>query len=404
MWYTIKQDKKKNRYKVERNMSKDNYKKKIRKHKMAAVYRSLMVLAVLATLAVIIYVQYRNHIYTDYEYISETRINKVVNSRSVQLGDCMLTYSKDGAHCTDTDGVEVWNQTYQMQNPMIEICGDTVAIGDYNGREVYVLNAKKKICQINTTMPIKNIAVAANGRTAVEVIDGKVTWIYIYEVDGTQAFTTKTTMSQSGYPAAFGFSPNGELLGMSCIFVDAGEVKSQVAFYNYGPVGENKVNYIVGAYTYPEVVIPYIKFISDDMAVAVGDDRILFYSGDQVPVLKTSQMFEDEVQGVYQDGEHLGVLFRSDILEMRNKMDVYDVSAEKVGSYYFNTQFQDIVFTKDYFVAYGDRECTIRTYDNIEKYTGAFERSVDLMFPVGRGHGYKFVMVSDNTLSTVQMK
>ena len=404
MWYTIKQDKKKNRYKVERNMSKDNYKKKIRKHKMAAVYRFFLVLAVLATLAGIIYVQYRNHVYTNYEYITENQINKVVNSRSVQLGDYILTYSKDGAHCTDTDGVEVWNQTYQMQNPMIEICGDTVAIGDYNGREVYVLDSKKKICQINTTMPIKNIAVAANGRTAVEVIDGKVTWIYIYEADGTQAFSTKTTMSQSGYPAAFGFSPNGELLGMSCIFVDAGEVKSQVAFYNYGPVGENKVNYIVGAYTYPEVVIPYIKFISDDMAVAVGDDRILFYSGDQVPVLKTSQMFRDEVQGVYLDDEHLGVLFRSDILEMRNKMDVYDADAEKVGSYYFNTQFHDIVFTKDYFVAYGDRECTIMTYDNIEKYTGAFERSVDLMFPVGRGHGYKFVMVSDNTLSTIQMK
>ena len=41
-------------------MSKDNYKKKIRKHKMAAVYRSLMVLAVLATLAVIISVLYIN--------------------------------------------------------------------------------------------------------------------------------------------------------------------------------------------------------------------------------------------------------------------------------------------------------------------------------------------------------
>ena len=81
---------------------------------MAAVYRFLLVLAVLAGLAVIIYVQYRNHIYTDYEYISEIRINRVVNSRSIQLGDCMLTYSKDGAHCTDTDGVEVWNQTYQM--------------------------------------------------------------------------------------------------------------------------------------------------------------------------------------------------------------------------------------------------------------------------------------------------
>ena len=183
--------------------TKENYKKKIRKHKMAAVYRFLLVTGVLAILAIVVYVQYKNHVYTDYEYLSEKTINRVVNSQSVQLGDCILTYSNDGAHCTDMSGVEVWNQTYEMQNPIVQICDDVVAIGDYNGREVYVLNTKEKICQINTTMPIKNIAVAGNGRAAVEVIDGKETWIYVYEDDGTAYFEKKTTMSQSGYPAAF---------------------------------------------------------------------------------------------------------------------------------------------------------------------------------------------------------
>ena len=44
------------------------------------------------------------------------------------------------------------------------------------------------------------------------------------------AFEKKTTMTQSGYPAAFSLSPNGELVAMSCIFVDAGVVKSKIAF------------------------------------------------------------------------------------------------------------------------------------------------------------------------------
>ena len=383
---------------------KDNYKKKILKHKMAAVYRFLLVVVVLGILAGVVYLQYRNHIYTDYDYLTEKSINRVVNSQSVQLGDCILTYSNDGAHCTDMSGVEVWNQTYEMQSPIVQICDNVVAIGDYNGREVYVFSTTQKICQINMTMPIKNIAVAASGRTAVEVIDGKETWIYVYEDDGTAYFEKKTTMSQSGYPAAFSLSPNGELLAMSCIFVDAGMVKSQVAFYNLGPVGENKANFEVNAYPYQDVIIPYIKFISDDMAVAVGDDRMLFYSGDQIPTFLTLHMFDDEVQGIYQDGNHLGVIFRSGILEMRNKMAVYDDSSEKIGTYYFNSTFHDILFTKDYFVAYGDTECTIRTYDNIEKFAGVFDRTIDLMLPVGKGLGYKFVLVSDNTLSTIQMK
>ncbi len=390
--------------KEKNTMTKESYKQKLLKHKMAAVYRLLMVMAVLGILAGVVYVQYKNHIYTDFDYLSEKTINRVVNSKSVQLGNCILTYSNDGAHCTDMDGVELWNQTYEMQSPIVQISGSVVAIGDYNGREVYVFNTAEKMCQINMTMPIKNIAVASSGRTAVEVIDGKDTWIYVYEADGKAYFEKRTTMNQSGYPAAFSFSPSGELLAMSCIFVDAGMIKSQIAFYNLGPVGENKANSEVNAYTYQDVIVPYIKFMSDDMAVAVGDDRMLFYKGDQIPTFLTMHMFDDEVQSVYQNDNHLGVLFRSDVLEMRNKMVVYDDSSEKIGTYYFNTPFEDILFTKDYFVAYGTSDCTIKTYDGVEKYVGGFDRTVDLMLPVGKGRSYKFVLVTNNTMNTIQMK
>lgn len=383
---------------------KDNYKSKIRRHKMVAVGRFLIVAAVLAALAGIVYSQYKNHIYTDYEILSEKIINQAAGAQSMRLGDSILTYSHDGVHCTDKNGTEVWNQTFEMQDIMIATCGDVVAISDYNGREVYVLNTKEKICQITTTMPIKNIAVSAEGRVAVAVIDGKDTWIHVYENDGRRAFEQKTTMSQSGYPVEFSFSPNGELLAMSCIFVDAGVVKSQIVFYNLGPVGSNKTDFFVSADTYPDVIIPYIKFLSNSMAVAVGDDRILFYSGSQVPALHTTQLLEDEIQGIYQDGDYIGVLFRSDMIEMRNKIDIYRSDAQKMGTYYFNIPFYDMIFTKDYFVAYADTQCVIKTYDDIEKFSGSFDRAVDLLIPVGKGIGYKFAMVSDGRINTIQLK
>jgi len=238
----------------------------------------------------------------------------------------------------------------------------------------------------------------------VAVIDGKDTWIYVYENDGKRGFEQKTTMSQSGYPIEFSFSPNGELLGMSCIFTDAGIVKSQIVFYNLGPVGSNKTDFFVSADTYPDVIIPYIRFISDSMAVAVGDDRILFYEGSQVPALHTTQLLKDEIQGIYQNGSYIGVLFRSDVIDMRNKIDIYRSDAQKMGTYYFNAPFYDIIFTKDYFVAYGDVECVIKTYDDVEKFSGSFDRSVDLLLPIGKGTGYKFVLVSDGVINTVQLK
>lgn len=384
--------------------SREDYKSKIRRYKMAAIYRFGAVFLVLGILAVIIYVQYKNHIYTDYDYLSAISINRVSGTESIRLDDHILTYGNDGAHCTNMEGLEIWNQTYEMQKPIVSVCDDKVAIGDYNGREVYVLDTEKKLCQINTTMPIRNIAVSADGRVAVAVTDTEITWIYVYEADGTAAYEIKTTMSQSGYPIDFSFSPNGTLLGMSCIFVDAGVVTSKVAFYNFGPVGSGKTDFFVGAHNYPDVIIPYIRFLSDGSAVAVGDDRLIFYSGSQVPTPLTQYLFEDEIQGVYQNGEYLGLVFRSDVLEMQNKVEVYKSDSKKMGTFYFDTALEDIIFTKDYFVAYGGTECVIKTYDNVEKFAGHFDRTIDLLIPAGSGAGYKFALVSGDGINTIQLK
>lgn len=380
------------------------YKDRIKKYRMAAFYRIFLVVLVLAGLVGIVYMQYRNHIYTDYEYVAEKSFNQAQGTQSISLGDCILTYSSDGAHCTDMDGTEVWNQTFQMQKILLVTSEDVAAIGDYNGSEVYIMNTSGKVCQISTTLPIRSIAVSATGRSAVAVNDGDITWIFVYEADGKESYKIRTTMGQSGYPAAFAFSPNGELLAMSCIFIDAGTVTSKVAFYNLGPVGDNKTDNLVSAFNYSDVTIPYIKFLDGDSAVAVGDDRLLFYSGDQIPNFEAQYLFEDEILGVYQNGNYLGLLKHSDMQDMRNRLEIYRGDSAKVGTFYFNTAVQDIFFTENYFVVYGDSECMIKTYNNVEKYSGGFDRNIDLMMPVGKGNSYKFITVSDGTINTVQLK
>ncbi|MBQ7920674.1 MAG: hypothetical protein IJ324_12135 [Lachnospiraceae bacterium] len=381
-----------------------DYRDKIRRYRMRYVYRVLLVIICLGILLTIIYVQYKNHIYTDYDVISTIEKKSVIGTTNEVLGSNILTYSHDGAQCTDSSGQALWNQTYEMQNILVEISGDVVAIGDYNGHEVYVLNSEKKMYEIDTTMPIRSIAVSSTGRTAVAVADTKTTWVYIYESDGTQKYEIKTTMEKSGYPVAFGFSPNGELLGLSCVYVDSGIVKSQVAFYNFGAVGENKSDYLVNGYTYHDSIIPYITFLQDGSAVAVGDDRVVFYCGEQIPTSCAEYLQEDEIQGVYSGNGYLGVLLRSDQMESVHKMIIYSKDSTNLGSYYFNTDFHDIFFTQNYFVAYGDTECLISTYDNIEKYNGPFNKTVELMIPVGNPGSYKFTLVSSNSIDVVQFK
>lgn len=379
-----------------------DYHQKLRHYRLSHVYRFLLVAAALIALIALIVVQYKNHIYTSYEVVGTVEVEVVNGTTNMPLGSHILTYSNDGAHCTDAKGNVLWNQTYQMQNLMIATNGNVVAIGDYNGREVYILDEEKKLGEISTNMPIRSIAVAQTGRVAVTVADTKITWVQIYDPDGQAQFEVQTTMNQSGYPVALALSPNGELMGMSCIYVDSGVIKSRVAFYNFGEVGANKSDYYVNGYTYPDTVIPVINFLNDGTAYAVGDDRLVFYGGTQIPTVTNNHLYEEEIQAVYSNENYVGVLFRDSSMGAQHKLQVYRNTGEKIDDYLFDTDFDHLFFGQESFVAYSEQECLIRTLGGVDKYQGEFLKSVKVMIPLG--NSYRYLVLTNDSIDTIQLK
>jgi len=262
-----------------------DYKKKIRKHKLASVYRILLITVIAIALIVLIAVQYKRHVYTDYDTIHSVPRETIAGTVDVRLGNTILTYSKDGAHCTDAKGNVIWNQTYEIQDIKTAVCGNTAAIASYNGRSIYVLNSEKGITEITTNLPIRDISVAADGTVTAVLADTDITWINTYPAGSDDIYTGRTRMNESGYPTAVSLSPGGELLGVAYAYVDAGVLKTNVVFYNFGRVGENNSDFIVSAYSYTDMLVPIIKFIDDRTAFAVGDSRLMIYGGDgQKPI------------------------------------------------------------------------------------------------------------------------
>lgn len=382
----------------------EHYKDKIYRHKMSGVYRILLVVAVVLVLGFIVYRQYKNHVYTSYDVISMSQLDVASNSDCMRLGENVVFFSSDGMHCVNSKGEILWNQTFEMQSMLIDKNEDTVAVAKHNGQEIYVLDSEQKICEIITPMPIREIAVSETGRVAVALADTKITWIYLYESDGTLLYEVRATMEQSGYPTAIALSPNGELMGVAFCYVDCGLVETRIAFYNFGAVGENVTDYKVNAYTYQDAVVPYFRFLDEETVAAVADDRVLIYKGSQKPAEQSQFFIADEIQAVFQNDGYLGIVLRSDVLDMRYRMEVFNTRAEQEGTYYFNVEFDDIVFAEDYFVVYNRKECQVQTYEGKTKYEGAFLGAVDLMYPVGRGKGYKYVLVSKTSIDTIQLK
>lgn len=388
--------------KEKRELNQSNYKEKIRKHKLTNVYRVLLVIFALAAVSALIIVQYKRHIYTGYDIVHSVSRETAMEATDMRLKNAVLTYSKDGAHCTDAKGNVKWNQTYEIQDIKLATCGGVVAIGNYNGREIYIQNVESQLGAVTTTMPIRDLTVAANGYVTAVLADTDVTWINTYNTEGQQIYEGQVHMYDAGYPAAISLSPNGELLAVSYIYIDAGSLKTNVAFYNFGPVGDNHSDYIVSAYSYSDLLVPEVKFMNNETAFAVGDGRLMIYNGAQKPEIAAEYLYDEEVQSVFYSDKFVGLVFDSDKNEATYRMDVYGANAQKVGSYYFNLDYADIFFSDGNFVIYNETECLIMTFDGVEKYNGSFTKNINLMIPTETP--YKYVLVTNTSIDTIQMK
>lgn len=388
--------------KKKREQNQAGYKEKIRKHKLSSVYRILLVVVAAAALIAVVVVQYKKHVYTDYDIVSSVPRESVSGSIDLRLGNSILTYSKDGAHCTDAKGNAAWNQTYEFQDVKVAMCGSTVVIAEYNGRSMYVQNGEKQVSKITTTMPIRNVSVSSEGYVTAVLEGTDVIIINTYDPSGQNIYEGEARMNISGYPAAICLSPNGQLLCVAYWYLDAGVVKTNVAFYNFGAVGENVNDCMVGAFFYTDTLVPQVQFMNNSTAFAVGDNRLAIYSGSYAPMEIANFMLSEEVQSVFYSDKYIGLVFRSEDGEKLYRMDVYDSSADMVGSFYLNIEYTDIFFGQNIFVAYNETECVITTMDGVEKFNGEFTKPVRLMLPVG--NTYKFLLVTDSSIDTIQMK
>lgn len=391
-------NKKKNKEKI----SRVSYLEKIKSHKFMIFYRSLL-LFILVTAAVAVFlIQWKNKIYTDSVTVSSIATTKPQNGNLVAFSEYILTYSKDGASCMDGNGNAVWNETFEMQNPMIDICQNVVAIGDYNGRNIYIMNTSGLLGQITTNRPIRNFCVASNGVVAVVLDDSDLTYIYLYDTKGKELVRIRTTMKDSGYPFSLSLSPNGMLLCVSYLFVDSGELKSSVAFYNFGEVGQNQTDNYVSGYDYLDVVVGYTRFLDEKTLFAVSDDRIMFFEGTQIPVNIGERLFSEDVQKLYYGKKHVGLVFNSTDGNSRYRLDIYNKAGQLCQSIGFDMEYTDIVFAEDQVIIYNESECQVYNMNGVEKYSGYFEKAVYALIPTSSS--YRYILVTADSIDTIELK
>lgn len=370
--------------------------------RMRRLSAAIAAVVVIAIIVLVCYTSYINYAYTGYEVISSVEETQTDNSHILSFGTCFLSYSSDGIRCTDEKGNDIWSCPFEMQNPMVEINGDYVAVADYVGRMIYIFNGSGELGTIQTNLPIRDIEVAGNGVVAAVLDNGDVASISLYYYDGSEIGFFRTTMSKSGYPLDIGMSEDGKLVAVSYLYLDKGILTSKVAFYNFGEVGQNKTDNLVGGYDYQNEIVPLVGFMNDSTAFAVANDKLMFYKGSQRPTNQRDIFLKEEIRSVYYGDKYIGLTYINPTAESRYLIDIYNTSGDLKNTLPIDMEYQEIFFNDDYVVIYNAASCIIYNVNGNIKYQGDFDESVLLMIPTNSV--LKYVLVLSDRIQTIVLR
>lgn len=377
--------------------------RKILRHRLTILYRSVLVVGVIAAAAIVVVIQMKNRVFGEYQVISSVPRESISNATIRALGENILIYSSDGASCINRKGETLWNQTFEIQDPIIAICQNIAAIGNYNGRTIYLMNTEKAIGEIDTKMPIRNFAVSAGGIVAAVLDDtADITWIYLFDSSGNTLAYFKTTMKDSGYPVGITISDNGYLVSVSYLYMDNGMMRSSVAFYNFGPVGQNEIDNFVSSYDYTDTIVPFVKFLNNEKAVAVADNRLVFYEGNQKPVSIADILLDGRIEGVYYGSGYVALVYNDVTGNALYRADIYNDSGKLEDTLMLNLQFSDILFHKDKVIVYNEQECLVHTIGGMDNFNGKFNKQALTLIPAAAS--YEYVIVTPDSIDTIELK
>ena len=375
-----------------------NISKKIRKHRLHSLLRVLLIVAVLIGIIWLAVSSYKNQVFSGYVITEKGNYTVLENTSYLENNGNIVKYSKDGISNTGTNGEAIWNLTYEMQDPIVRIADGFVAVGDYNGHIVYLVDNSGSTYEVDTKLPIRDFSVSSAGYVAAILEDAGNSWINLFSKDGTQIVEAKATMSKTGYPISLSLS--GEVMGVSYFYVDGSTMRSSVTFYNFGGIGENTTDHIVSSYDYAGAVVPMITFMNNEAAFAIADNRLMFFAGGRKPVSNADILLGEEIQGVYYSDTHVGLLFYDQTGMNKHRLDVYDTTGTKIMSYAFDMNFKDILIRNNQVMIYNESECVIVGLNGKEKYSGMFEGKVHYVVPTDSPR--KFLVVINNGLATLE--
>lgn len=393
--------------KADQNMQSDemlDLSSKLRLHKNKVRIRTAVILTIVLVASVGYGVYHHVKVYRHYTLVSgEERSDDNATQYVFLKKGCILKCNPNGVTCVNKSNEVQWNTTFTMQNPILDICGTTVAVADQRGNEVYIFNENGLVGNFKVEYTLTKIRVAKQGVVAAVLEDGDVTWINVYDSQGNIIVKNKTSIGKAGYPLDMDISSDGLKMAVSFAGIQNQMLNFKVDFYNFSSVGKDQENNLVKEVEYENSVIPQVQFLGGDYAVAFRDDGVTVFSGKHVPEEKKNIAVEQEIVSTFYDDDYFGIITESDEEEQthRYKMELYRKNGTKCFQTYFDMEYSEVKIHGEEVFLYNSSETMIYTTAGKLKYSAAYDKQISEVIPA-EGLG-KYMIITPDSVDIIKI-
>lgn len=378
-----------------------SYELRKKKHKQQMTLIVAIGLTIAVILGTFLIKQILDKNYTAYEVVNTTKREDSSSAKYKSYKSGVVRYSRDGIMAMDSTGKMIWNGTFEMKNPIVDICDDYVVIADRGSKLLQIYSGKGQPQNIPVLNNIIEVKVANQGVVAVLMEGNGSNIIEMYSEEGKWLAELRTTNVKNGFPVDMDLSEDGRTIVTSYMFLNNGIVQNKVTFRNFGPVGQNYVDQVVGTYDYGQTIIPQVEFVDNNIAAAFGDHKISIYSVNNVPKLIYEKEFESEIRSIIYNKKYIGVVLSNSQGEEKNQFIIYDMKGNVVLDQKNNYEYKTISFSGEDIIMYTETGCIILTLNGSKKLNITFDRNISYVFPVDNKD--KYILIDDINMEEIKL-
>lgn len=383
-----------------RSSSMDDYEARLARHKRKTIRKTLVILGVIVFVVALLLLYFEKRSYRNYKILQTSEQEDVVSTQYAEMDGKILRYSPEGASLINEKMDTIWSETYEMQNPIADVCGQSAVIADRDGTLIEIYDINGHTGSISTSYAIVKVRVTASGLVAAILDAGDDTWINYYASDGSLIAENQTKVDDPGYPLDVAVSKDGVIMMVTYQFVDGSDTTSYVAFYNFGDVGQNEDDRIVSGYTYEGVVIPQIQYLDNSRSVALRDDGFTLYKGKQIPKENKTVKVEKEIVSTFYDEDIIGLVFKNGDKDELYTMQVYSTNGNLKFEKSFNIPYTTIKMSGGNILMYNSSQICIMNSRGVEKYSGTVDGTIKNLFKIGWN---RYLLVLDSGVSVIKL-